>query len=208
MRARAGFTLIELLVVMAIIMILAGLLFPAFGPAKAKGRQVSCLNNLRQLSFALDLYCSDHDDHYPLENWVPHMQLPDPKFSVSNGALYAYVRTPGVYVCSADPNAPFIGLSYELNEQLLGKINTCADDPVDTVLLLDAGVDDGIFSVADVPVDTLIPVLDKDHKASDIPNPMNAVHLDKASVLYMDGHVNSRAYKQLSAGMFDPAYEQ
>jgi len=43
----SGFTLIELLVIMAIIAILAAILFPVFAQAREKARQASCLSNER-----------------------------------------------------------------------------------------------------------------------------------------------------------------
>ena len=62
---RRGFTLIELLVVIAIIAILAAILFPVFAKAREKGRQTSCLNNLRQIVIAMRIYTHDHDQYFP-----------------------------------------------------------------------------------------------------------------------------------------------
>jgi prepilin-type N-terminal cleavage/methylation domain-containing protein/prepilin-type processing-associated H-X9-DG protein len=66
MMQRTGFTLIELLVVIAIIAILAAILFPVFAESRESARQITCINNMKQLGTAMRLYLTDYD-----ETWFP-----------------------------------------------------------------------------------------------------------------------------------------
>jgi len=57
-----GFTLIELLVVIAIIAILMAILMPVLHRAREQGKRSVCLNNLKQLGLAWNLYADENDE--------------------------------------------------------------------------------------------------------------------------------------------------
>ncbi|MBM3822225.1 MAG: prepilin-type N-terminal cleavage/methylation domain-containing protein [Verrucomicrobia bacterium] len=73
-RSRAGFTLIELLVVIAIIGLLASMMLPSLARAKAKGRDIACRGNVRQIALGLQLHVMDHG-YYPVYSVDPSLSL-------------------------------------------------------------------------------------------------------------------------------------
>jgi prepilin-type N-terminal cleavage/methylation domain-containing protein/prepilin-type processing-associated H-X9-DG protein len=110
----AGFTLIELMVVVAIIAILASILLPAIARSKEKGRQISCLNNMRQIGIAFRLYHGDADDVFPApgskqrygpqpEDWIWWQY----GRNITNSSIARYLDgfNPKIFTCPADRDA-------------------------------------------------------------------------------------------------------
>lgn len=63
--AGCGFTLLELLVVVTIIALLATLVLPSLSQALQKAKAVTCVNNLKQISYAITIYTDDYAGYYP-----------------------------------------------------------------------------------------------------------------------------------------------
>jgi prepilin-type N-terminal cleavage/methylation domain-containing protein/prepilin-type processing-associated H-X9-DG protein len=68
-KSKKAFTLIELLVVIGITGLLMGILMPALSKARAEGKRVYCLNNLRQMAIAAANYTLSNDDYYPIAHY-------------------------------------------------------------------------------------------------------------------------------------------
>jgi prepilin-type processing-associated H-X9-DG protein len=60
-----GFTLVELLLVMALLFVLAAILFPVFAQVRDAARQTACLANLHQLARAHRIYVQDYEETLP-----------------------------------------------------------------------------------------------------------------------------------------------
>lgn len=69
-----GFTLVEILVVLAIISVLAALLFTVFGRVRENGRCATCQNNMRQIALGILQYVQDSDGNFSM-NRMPSKVL-------------------------------------------------------------------------------------------------------------------------------------
>jgi prepilin-type N-terminal cleavage/methylation domain-containing protein len=95
--SRKGFTLIEILVTIAIIAILAAILFPVFARARENARRTSCLSNIKQIATALVMYTQDYDEMLPLYRFTSPLAIGGQYNSLQ--ALYPYVKSTQVFIC-------------------------------------------------------------------------------------------------------------
>jgi len=124
-----AFTLIELLVVIIIIAILAAMLLPALAAAKEQGLRTQCINNQKQLAYAMISYSNDNKDWLAFCNWgnahpgwlystlnTPSNAIPDPtvqpwasnpKTAWATGLWWPYVLNQKSYLCPVDLKSPY-----------------------------------------------------------------------------------------------------
>jgi len=132
-QTRKGFTLIELLVVVAIIAILAAILFPVFARVREKARQTSCMNNARQMIVAVQMAAQDANQKYPASDAVfeamklPPKTLECPTYGSIKGIGYGY----NAWIGGSSTSEPALGSPQDLT--------VLADSNAEDHLMLTAG---------------------------------------------------------------------
>ena len=111
-------SLIELLVVMAIIALLAALLLPAVGQAKARARRIQCIDHLHQTGIGFISFANEHNGHFPMA--VPasaggSLELAQSGYLIEGDFYFSFrhfqaasndLVTPRLLVCPADTRSP------------------------------------------------------------------------------------------------------
>src|SRR5215510_12189494 len=108
----AAFSLVELLVVISVNGILAALLLPTLARSKASARRVVCVNNLRQLGLAAQMYWDDNGGNAFRYRgvstnggdvfwfgWLARGSEGTRAFDATQGALYLYLQGRGIEIC-------------------------------------------------------------------------------------------------------------
>jgi prepilin-type N-terminal cleavage/methylation domain-containing protein/prepilin-type processing-associated H-X9-DG protein len=113
MKAKNGFTLIEILIVVAIIILLAALLFPAFSRARENARRAGCMSNLKQIGLGIAQYTQDYDERLPQPwtyvrfdgtKWVKNPSTAsDGKYGSWRVFIKPYVKSTAIFQCPSNP---------------------------------------------------------------------------------------------------------
>lgn len=122
-RSHHGFTLVELLVVISIIAVLLSILTPTLSATRESARRVICLNNLRSLGIAVQMYRDDHDGSLPYANyqyslslgWTDPLDALGPYLAVDLPSIdeHGEIVTGQPFLCPSDPgHADQHGISY------------------------------------------------------------------------------------------------
>ena len=202
-RARGGgFTLIELLVVMAIISILASMMFPVFAKARGKAEAIECISNESQLGKAIMMYVMDYDHMMPahpmttFENSFQRLGFCADDWKTRAcwaNAIFPYVKSDQLYVCrttigdAPGNTAGMPPISYIMNGCMAGKMGDAAPNPSGTCLLYDWCFDATWCAVNPAPDPTAPGTYVRAFYNG------QANHDERINVLYLDGHAKNVA---------------
>lgn len=200
MLPRRGFTLIELLVVVAIVSILAAILFPVFQSVRENARRTTCSSNEKQLALGVLLYAQDFDEDLPPTQAVDGTLWPD--------LINPYVKNAQIRVCPDDAGATN---SYGLNEIAFVDLTDDDHPPVQTLAAFQTSSDTvmlGEIGTADdfqMPVENAFKLTVPDGDLNDAADARPAArHTARVNLAFMDGHAKALRLTQFYTGQTPP----
>ncbi len=187
MRFKRGFTLIEMLVVLAIIAVLAAILFPVMSKARMKARQATCISNLKQLLTAVNLYTQDYD-----RTLVPARagKAPDSLGYSWCMILQPYMKNEKILICPLDPQGQLASRttdlphSYGINYDLTFNASGWSRAPLAYSLSHIEGVSEKILFFDMKPAAQAMGASYRANRLSRV----DARHFDRAAFGFLDGH--------------------
>ena len=168
MKSKRGFTLIELLIVVAIIALLAAILFPAFIRAREKARQAACQSNLKQIGLGLLQYAEDYDARLPP---AYHDDNPGLQNSSWRMDITPYIKSTQLFSCPSNPAGKVDSRETRGFKRSYGV--TAADA---SLLVQGGGSDRGIMNIAGFPAVPTLP-----WRLADIGNPSQVIMVTESS---------------------------
>lgn len=158
MKTKSAFTLVELLVAIAIVAILAAIIFPVLSSAKARANRATCANSLRQINNGVLMYAHDNADTLP--------ELPNPNPYPNSGTFFVkelikgYLGLSGppkqgdkLFICPSEAPTPTDGLpstalildysDYRFDSWLTGQRITVIKHPTLTALVTETSAGPG-----------------------------------------------------------------
>ena len=118
-----GFTLIELLVVVAIIGLLAAMLFPAFSRARESARGIQCASNLKQIGMGLMQYAEDYNGRYPIAGATVAWDAIDSTTGNPGWMqqMDAYIKSKQIFHCASDGSVSCFSKSTAVQKALMAE---------------------------------------------------------------------------------------
>ncbi len=202
--SRRAFTLTELLVVVAILGIMAALLFPVSKAFMNVGRKTQCLGNLRAIGSLIHLYTQDHDGLLPgpSPNWLSARyvrgNINDPRTLshylipyVDPGIAAGETKLMDVFIC---PAALSLMTEQETADPRCYTKSGTRKDGVE-ILRSPFGGRDGV-SISYLPskiqslenLSQIIAILDRPAPST---NTTGTAHGNSRNVLFLDGHARN-----------------
>jgi len=101
-----AFTLLEIVIVVAILGLLAALLFPVFARIREAGRRTTCTSNLKQIDVALSQYAQDYKFYPVLSASGTYgnggKSLPGVYCGAWPDKMLPYIKSESIFVCPSD----------------------------------------------------------------------------------------------------------